>query len=577
MTRPLADDFRSDPGTSGNRRAGSAALRRVCLILAPCWALPSVVFCTAEFILAMEPQGNPALAGPFPSSPWFLVALGTLLLCMPLAVTPVVLGICGLIYLRGAPRTGLRWLVAWAGATATAIAVDVMTFLPMVSLFIAESRPPATAAASTGPDRPPWQLLVLSGGFLATALAMMVMVIAAARPPRPQCSNGSRPAGARRRLKAATIWVAAAAAAVVGVASAPAIRTWSRIPGPVPLRVLTDARSFRHAVAIAYDGRHVWIASDPGNGGGWVTELNASDGALIRTLSGARYGFHYPAAIAFDGTHIWVANDPQTGDGQTPKPGDGTVTELNASDGSWVRTLSGPGYGFDFPSAIVVSGGDVWVANGLGTSVTEVKASDGSVIRTLSGSRYGFDSPSAITVSGSHIWVVNAGSGDNASVTEFSAADGSWIRTLPWSRYSSNDPSGIAVVGGHIWVTTSSWDITSNESTVFELDATDGRLVKSLSSGCHGFYDPSAIIAVGDLVWFAGRTQTNDSVTALDASSGRWVRTLSGDSWFQVWWNGCTKDPPGSGYGFSNLTLIAAVGDRVWVIGDGTATILPSR
>jgi hypothetical protein len=39
-----------------------------------------------------------------------------------------------------------------------------------------------------------------------------------------------------------------------------------------------------------------------------VTEQNASNGSWVRTLSGATYGFNDPYGIAADGTHIWVAN-----------------------------------------------------------------------------------------------------------------------------------------------------------------------------------------------------------------------------------------------------------------------------
>ncbi len=43
-----------------------------------------------------------------------------------------------------------------------------------------------------------------------------------------------------------------------------------------------------------------------------MTELNASDGSWERTL----YGFNEPGRIAVDGTHVWVPNSsealPQT-------------------------------------------------------------------------------------------------------------------------------------------------------------------------------------------------------------------------------------------------------------------------
>jgi hypothetical protein len=39
-----------------------------------------------------------------------------------------------------------------------------------------------------------------------------------------------------------------------------------------------------------------------------VTELNAQDGSWVRTLSGGSYGFNNPFGVAFDGSHIWVTN-----------------------------------------------------------------------------------------------------------------------------------------------------------------------------------------------------------------------------------------------------------------------------
>ncbi len=60
---------------------------------------------------------------------------------------------------------------------------------------------------------------------------------------------------------------------------------------------------------------------------------------------GGSYGFNYPVGIAFDGTHIWVTNPPGN-----------SVTELNASNGAWVRTLSGGSYGFAEPESIAFDG-----------------------------------------------------------------------------------------------------------------------------------------------------------------------------------------------------------------------------
>ncbi len=69
-----------------------------------------------------------------------------------------------------------------------------------------------------------------------------------------------------------------------------------------------------------------------------------------------------PSAVASDGTHVWVAN-----------AGAGSVVEFNASNGRFLRLMSGPSYQFSNPSAICLDQRHVWVANAVG-SVTELNA-----------------------------------------------------------------------------------------------------------------------------------------------------------------------------------------------------------
>jgi hypothetical protein len=91
-----------------------------------------------------------------------------------------------------------------------------------------------------------------------------------------------------------------------------------------------------------------------------VTEVNASDGSFVRNLAAGSYNFSSPDALAFDGSHIWVANFT------------GSITEVNASDGSWVRTASGGGFGFNGPLAVTVAADPIWVGNAGGASLTEL-------------------------------------------------------------------------------------------------------------------------------------------------------------------------------------------------------------
>jgi len=118
----------------------------------------------------------------------------------------------------------------------------------------------------------------------------------------------------------------------VGVAAGAGLRG---LGGSLPARVLSGGHGMNGAVGFAVDGGHVWAVSDPGNGGGSVTELNASDGGWIRTLSndgwiqtlahggcirgivtGGSYRFTNPSTIAAVGTRIWVVD------------GEGSITVL---------------------------------------------------------------------------------------------------------------------------------------------------------------------------------------------------------------------------------------------------------
>jgi predicted 2-oxoglutarate/Fe(II)-dependent dioxygenase YbiX len=78
--------------------------------------------------------------------------------------------------------------------------------------------------------------------------------------------------------------------------------------------------------------------------------------------SGDAYGFGSPVGVAFDGVHVWVTSQS------------GTVTEINASDGSFVRTLSSASYGFNDPSGIAFDGSQLWIANYYGNSGTAIPA-----------------------------------------------------------------------------------------------------------------------------------------------------------------------------------------------------------
>jgi DNA-binding beta-propeller fold protein YncE len=57
--------------------------------------------------------------------------------------------------------------------------------------------------------------------------------------------------------------------------------------------------------AVSSDGTHVWVTSNVGNS---VTELNATTGALVRSIRGFAFAFGNPTAVSSDGTDVWVTS-----------------------------------------------------------------------------------------------------------------------------------------------------------------------------------------------------------------------------------------------------------------------------
>jgi DNA-binding beta-propeller fold protein YncE len=326
----------------------------------------------------------------------------------------------------------------------------------------------------------------------------------------------------RRRLIFASLAGAAAATVILAIG----VPAFLALHGP-PARVLSGGSyGFDGTSAIVADGSHLWVANADGNS---VTELNATNDSWVRTLSGRRYGFRTPSAIAVDGPHIWVVNEP--GSGMNPGSGPGSLTELNASNGRWIQTLPGGRDGLNDPSEITAAGSHLWVANSPDTgsgSVTELNASNGRRVRTVTGPGDRFDAPSAIEADGSHLWVTNTPADqEGGSVTELNASNGSWIRTVSGGRYGFDGPCAIAADGTHLWVTNCS--IAQELGSVTELDASDGSWIRTLSTP--GF--PQALL------------------------DGSWARSLLHRS-----------------YGFRNPGGIAVHRGQIWIANENSVTTL---
>jgi len=89
-----------------------------------------------------------------------------------------------------------------------------------------------------------------------------------------------------------------------------------------------------------------------------------------------------------DGTHVWVVNGADDYRGRMH--GD-SVTELNASNGSLVRVILLHRGIYSDPYGLVSNGTDVWVTDvgggedGYSSIVLELSAATGAVVRTIGG------------------------------------------------------------------------------------------------------------------------------------------------------------------------------------------------
>jgi DNA-binding beta-propeller fold protein YncE len=241
---------------------------------------------------------------------------------------------------------------------------------------------------------------------------------------------------------------------------------------------------FNHPGPIASDGSHLWVGSGPS-----VTELSASNGSLIRVLRGPAYGFSV-RSIAADAAHVWVLN------------ASGSITELMASSGALVQIVKGSAFDLQGSTEIASDGAHVWVANPCGPrctggvrgsgSITELLATTGALVQVLSGATYELDAPSVISSDGTDLWVVNSSS---SIVTEIDDSSGALVRSIPATG------NAIDSDGTHVWLTVREGsDPTYPGPGVLELSAATGQVVAHLTMPV---YDPDAVASDGTDVWIA--------------------------------------------------------------------------
>lgn len=269
---------------------------------------------------------------------------------------------------------------------------------------------------------------------------------------------------------------------------------------------------FALPVDIAVSGSHAWVVNNyeslKSPIGNSVTELNVSNGSLVRIISLSHIvgGLTAPNSIAASGAHVWVTDLNR-------------IIELNASNGSVVRVIKAKArfHAFENPPAlfaIAASGTKVWAVNL--NSVLEINASNGTVEQVIHAKADRFSMPFGLVVSGSHVWVMNNVVGDR--ITELNGSNGSLVRVIRFrALVGFTWPDTIAVSGTHLWVT--------NENTIIELNASNGSLVRVIKANADGFEVMPAVYAFDAIHIWVVNTQSN-SLTELNSSNGSLVRVI---------------------------------------------------
>jgi hypothetical protein len=290
--------------------------------------------------------------------------------------------------------------------------------------------------------------------------------------------------------------------------------------------------------AIAYDGRHLWVANSGGNS---VTEIDATTGALERVIGGTNFDLRSPDAVVYGGGNVWVANLYSN-----------SVTEIDASTGGLVKVVEGAGFDLKYSDAIAYADGNVWFA-GLSESVTEIRASSGALVRVTNPMKYGTEFVRSIAVCGPNVWVTMDA---RKSLDEFSGSTGKLIRVVNGAGHGFNLPLSIACSGAYLWVS-GTWASRSMSfltadrlsDSIVELDASNGALVKLERGTGHGGSLPQVLADAANRLWVTGGN--DDVLTELNASSGALLKTVAGTV-----------------YGFNPPGAMVYDGKHLWVASD---------
>ena len=295
---------------------------------------------------------------------------------------------------------------------------------------------------------------------------------------------------------------------------------------------------FKNPGAIALDHQgHLWVANSDYFG---ITEIRASTGKVIRVINAKADGFIDPSGIAVSGNDVWVVNGGVTYRNGTSHVG--TVTELNATTGALVRTVSLKNHGITGLSAVSADAHDVWVVADGGSRIAELSSTTGKVVFIRRG-RQRVDVSSGIAVRGNHAWIASPEISDG--VIERNVNTGLKVRTITPTAVETPSGGGpksaeflgpqyVAVDSHSVWTANQgSVKVKLVGGSVTQINASTDKIVRTVDTAADRFWgNIRCIVSDGTHVWvvngaddYRGRMH-GDSVTELNASNGSLVRVI---------------------------------------------------
>jgi hypothetical protein len=217
---------------------------------------------------------------------------------------------------------------------------------------------------------------------------------------------------------------------------------------------------------------------------------------------------------------VWITNGA---DVPTPAGFTGnSVTELNASNGSLVRVISDPKDKISYPDSVIVLGSHVWVGNSLGNSLTELRSSNGSLVRVViikgKSATVGVgalnDSPQSLSATGSNFLVVTGN-----SVRELSGTNGTQLRNVTTVENHKDGYCAVAANSSDVWTAT-----CATPGSVSEINIASGARVRVINAASDDLGEGQGIAFSARDVWVS--SSTYGSVTELDTATGALVRLI---------------------------------------------------